>query len=83
MNIIPMLGATLLLALLCGCKKPADKVDAPKSELGDAAAAALHAPLDKAKGVEQTLEKSAQDSADKIKAATDDASNADPDAVKK
>ena len=73
MKITAMLGAALMLAILGGCKKPADKVADPKNDTGAQIAAKLHEPIDKAKGVSATLEKAAQESAAQIKAETDEA----------
>ena len=73
MNTTVKLGAALIVALLAGCSKPASQAaPAAKDDAGAKAAAALHAPIDKAKGVGDTLDKAAQDQAEKIKAQTDD-----------
>lgn len=83
MKLTSMLSALTVLAVLAGvagCGKhdeamgPAQTAGKAVDDAGAQAAAALHAPLDKAKEAAQQVEKSAEATRDQIDAATEDAS---------
>jgi hypothetical protein len=78
-----MLNALMVLAVLAGaaaCSKhdeamgPAQKAGKAVDDVGAQVAGTLHAQLDKAHEAAQQVEKSADDTRDKIDAATEDAS---------
>lgn len=75
---LAMMVAGVLVGLIC-CGQEAPKTEAPKpaapsksvtDSAGQAVVDSIKAPMDKARGVEGTLEKAAEKTADQVKDAT-------------
>ena len=66
-DVVALIAVALVGLIGCKQESPAGKAT---EAAGQAAVDAIKAPIDKARGVEDTLEKSAEQTADEIKKAT-------------